>query len=83
LEQADRDTAKLALRTLAQLDVAALDMKLAELLGSTSDAAEWVMLDFPARRTPGPDLLAALEERMPDLTFIGKHKVKLVMKDNP
>lgn len=50
LEKADRDTSKLALRTLAQMDVDALDMKLAELLGSTSDAAEWVMLDFLASR---------------------------------
>ncbi|PWE00304.1 hypothetical protein DDZ16_05020 [Marinilabilia rubra] len=82
LKVADHNTAKLALHTLEQMNVEVPEMKLVELLGSTSEAAEWGIIDFIGNRNPGPVLLLALKKCMPDLTFIGKHKVKMILKDN-
>jgi hypothetical protein len=81
LEKADRDTAKLALHTLTHMNIDDLNARLVAQLGSASDEAEWLIIDYIENREPDPELHAALNERMPDLTFIGKHKVKRLLQE--
>ena len=81
-EKADRDNAKLALWTLdgrlAQSEE--LDLRLAQMLGKTSEAAEWIILDFLGKRgSYDPRVLEIVESAIPQLTFIGKRKARLIL----
>ncbi len=82
-EKADRDNAKRALQVLNGrfTNPEELDLRLVKMLGRTSEAAEWAILDFlGTRESHDPQVNKALESSIPKLTFIGRRKAQLILK---